>query len=149
MLWFLISFLERKPNYRFTGVLDWLDYSLWNRWGFSSIQLNMSWRAQFDPVSPHSTITVEPYGLQLLTSSITSNFNILDTLLIGIVKGFSGWPLKLPPNNVKDSTVTQTDFLTLARLCKVQRANLTCDITSFRLRWFEPIRDKYSNFAGA
>ena len=69
MLWSLISFLERKPNYRFTGVLDWLDYSLSNRWGFSSIQLNMSWRAQFDPVSPRSTITVEPYGLQLVTST--------------------------------------------------------------------------------
>ena len=34
---------------------------------------------------------------------------------------------------------------------KVQRADLTCDVTSFRLRWFEPrpIRDEYSNFAGA
>ena len=34
---------------------------------------------------------------------------------------------------------------------KVQRADLTCDVTSFRVRWFEPqpIRDEYSNFAGA
>ena len=34
---------------------------------------------------------------------------------------------------------------------KVQRADLTCHVTSIRLRWFEPwpIRDEYSNFAGA
>ena len=34
---------------------------------------------------------------------------------------------------------------------KVQRADLTCNVTSIRLRWFEPwpIRDEYSNFAGA
>ena len=33
---------------------------------------------------------------------------------------------------------------------KVQRADLTCDVTSIRLRWFDPwpISDKYSNFAG-
>ena len=34
---------------------------------------------------------------------------------------------------------------------KVQRADLMCDVTSFRLQWFEPrpIRDEYSNVAGA
>ena len=36
------------------------------------------------------------------------------------------------------------------RSFKLQRADLTCDVTSFRLRWFEPrpIREEYSNFAG-
>ena len=36
-------------------------------------------------------------------------------------------------------------------LHKVQRVDLTCDVTSIRLRWFDPwpISDEYSNFAGA
>ena len=34
---------------------------------------------------------------------------------------------------------------------KVQRADLTCDVTSIKLRWFDPwpISVEYSNFAGA
>ena len=34
---------------------------------------------------------------------------------------------------------------------KVQRADLTCDVTSIRLQWFDPwpISNEYSNFAGA
>jgi hypothetical protein len=36
-----------------------------------------------------------------------------------------------------------------AYFCKVQRADLTCDVTSIRLRCFDtwPISDEYSNFA--
>jgi hypothetical protein len=34
-------------------------------------------------------------------------------------------------------------------MSKVQRADLTCDVTSIRLRWFDawPISNEYSNFA--
>ena len=39
----------------------------------------------------------------------------------------------------------------ISTIVKVQRADLTCDVTSIRLQWFDPwpISDEYSNFAGA